>query len=192
EHRQRGLRGQHARQVRRATGAGDDRLQAARTGGGGVFEQRVGRAVRRDHADLVRDTELFELPHRMLHGLPVGSRTHHDPDHGQAGGGGHWPSPVAKTYSSGPTPRLTAMDRKLLDILVCPTSRQPLALLEASGLEALNRAIAAGGVRRGDDAVQTAPLREALITRDRRMAYRVDDGIPVLLAEEGIQTSQVA
>ena len=84
------------------------------------------------------------------------------------------------------------MDRKLLDILVCPTSRQPLALLEASGLEALNRAIAAGGVRRGDDAVQTGPLREALITRDRRMAYRVDDGIPVLLAEEGIQTSQVA
>lgn len=82
------------------------------------------------------------------------------------------------------------MDRKLLDILVCPTSRQPLALLEPAGLDALNRAIAAGGVKRGDDSTQSAPLREALVTRDRRTAYRVDDGIPVLLAEEAIATAQ--
>ena len=83
------------------------------------------------------------------------------------------------------------MDRKLLDILVCPTTRQPLALLEPAGLEALNRAIAAGGVKRGDDATQAEPLREALVTRDRRTVYRVDDGIPVLLAEEAIATAQV-
>ncbi|WP_132999197.1 Trm112 family protein [Luteimonas arsenica] len=82
------------------------------------------------------------------------------------------------------------MDRKLLDILVCPASRQPLALLEPAGLEALNRAIAAGGVKRGDDAAQAEPLREALVTRDRRTVYRVDDGIPVLLAEEAIATAQ--
>jgi len=78
------------------------------------------------------------------------------------------------------------MDRKLLDLLVCPATRQPLALLDRAGLEALNAAIAAGGVKRADDAPQTAPLREALITRDRRTLYRVDDGIPVLLVEEGI------
>ena len=84
------------------------------------------------------------------------------------------------------------MDRKLLDILVCPASRQPLALLEPAGLEALNRAIAAGGVLRGDDAPQAQPLREALVTRDRRTVYRVDDGIPVLLAEEAIATAQAA
>lgn len=82
------------------------------------------------------------------------------------------------------------MDRKLLDILVCPTSRQPLALLEPAGLEALNAAIAAGGVRRGDGATQSAALREALVTHDRRTVYRVDDGIPVLLAEEALATSQ--
>ncbi|HEY4528744.1 MAG TPA: Trm112 family protein [Luteimonas sp.] len=82
------------------------------------------------------------------------------------------------------------MDRKLLDILVCPSSRQPLALLEPAGLEALNRAIASGSVKRGDDAAQSEPLREALVTRDRRTVYRVDDGIPVLLAEEAIATAQ--
>lgn len=82
------------------------------------------------------------------------------------------------------------MDRKLLDLLVCPASRQPLALLETAGLEQLNRAIAAGQVKRNDDSPQAEPLREALVTRDRRTVYRVDDGIPVLLVEEGIAFAQ--
>ncbi len=83
------------------------------------------------------------------------------------------------------------MDRKLLDLLVCPATRQPLALLDKPGLEALNRAIAAGGVQRIDDTPQTEPVREALITRDRKTIYRVDDGIPVLLIEEGIAATAV-
>ena len=84
------------------------------------------------------------------------------------------------------------MDRKLLDILACPATRQPLAALDKAGLEALNRAIEAGTVRRVDEAAQATPLREALVTRDHKLVYRVDDGIPVLLVEEAIATSQVA
>jgi uncharacterized protein YbaR (Trm112 family) len=83
------------------------------------------------------------------------------------------------------------MDRKLLDILCCPTTRQSLALLDSQGLDALNRAISAGGVKRADDTLQAEPLREALLTRDRKTVYRVDDGIPVLLAEEAIATAQI-
>ena len=83
------------------------------------------------------------------------------------------------------------MDRKLLDILCCPSTRQPLAMLDAQALDALNRAIAAGGVKRADDSVQAEALREALVTRDRKTVYRVDDGIPVLLVEDGIATAQV-
>ncbi|MEO6264106.1 MAG: Trm112 family protein [Luteimonas sp.] len=83
------------------------------------------------------------------------------------------------------------MDRKLLDILACPATRQPLALLESRGLDALNRAIAAGGTERIDGSAQTEAVREALVTRDRKLVYRIDDGIPVLLVEEGIPTSQV-
>lgn len=82
------------------------------------------------------------------------------------------------------------MDRKLLDLLVSPDTRQPLALLDSAGLEALNRAIAAGQVKRADDAPQTEALREALVTHDRKTVYRVEDGIPVLLAEEAIATAQ--
>ena len=84
------------------------------------------------------------------------------------------------------------MDRKLLDILVCPATRQPLALLEKAGLDALNQAVGAGGLARVDDTPQSEALREALVTRDRKLVYRVDDGIPVLLVEEAIATSQVA
>ncbi len=83
------------------------------------------------------------------------------------------------------------MDRKLLDILACPATRQPLSMLESRGLDALNAAILAGGVHRIDGSAQAEPLREALVTRDRKLAYRVDDGIPVLLVEEGIPTGQV-
>ncbi len=83
------------------------------------------------------------------------------------------------------------MDRKLLDILACPASRQPLAMLDGAGLDALNQAIASGNVRRVDDAAQSEPLREALLTRDRKTIYRIDDGIPVLLVEEGISTAQI-
>ena len=34
------------------------------------------------------------------------------------------------------------MDRKLLDLLACPATRQPLLPLDGAGLDALNRAIA--------------------------------------------------
>jgi len=83
------------------------------------------------------------------------------------------------------------VDRKLLDLLVCPSTRQPLALVDNRDLQAINQAIAAGGVVRGDGSPQSEPLREALVTRDRKRVYRVDDGIPVLLAEEALATAQV-
>jgi uncharacterized protein YbaR (Trm112 family) len=83
------------------------------------------------------------------------------------------------------------MDRKLLDLLVCPTTRQPLQRLDSRGLQALNAAVQAGGLKRVDGSAQSEPVREALVTRDRKTVYRVDDGIPVLLAEEAIATAQI-
>jgi uncharacterized protein YbaR (Trm112 family) len=84
------------------------------------------------------------------------------------------------------------VDRRLLEILACPATRQPLAPLDARGLAALNGAIAAGSVARADGSPQQAPVKEALVTRDRKLAYRVEDGIPVLLADEAIALGQIA
>ncbi|PJK02523.1 hypothetical protein CO615_02595 [Lysobacteraceae bacterium NML75-0749] len=83
------------------------------------------------------------------------------------------------------------MDKKLLDILACPISRQPLALLDGTRLAALNAAIAAGGLAFGEH-TQTTPLQQALITQDGKRLYRVDDGIPVLLPEESVETRTIA
>ena len=84
------------------------------------------------------------------------------------------------------------MCRKLLDVLVSPDTRQPLSLLDGKGLEALNKAISAGSVNKADGNPLAQPLREALVTRDRKQVFRVDDGIPVLLAEAAIPTAQIA
>lgn len=82
------------------------------------------------------------------------------------------------------------MDKKLLDILVCPVTRQPLALLDGGRLGALNAAIARSGVQFGGHR-QSEALREALVTRDGKRIYRVDDGIPVLLPDEALEAASV-
>jgi uncharacterized protein YbaR (Trm112 family) len=84
------------------------------------------------------------------------------------------------------------MDRKLLDILCCPVTKQPLALLDKAELAALNEAITAGGVQRADGSAQSEEISEGLITRDHQTLYRIDDGIPVLLADEAIATVSIA
>ena len=83
------------------------------------------------------------------------------------------------------------MDKKLLDILACPVTRQPLALLDGERLKALNAVITTDGVRFGEHE-QTEALREALVTRDGKRIYRIDDGIPVLLPEEGVEAASIS
>ena len=83
------------------------------------------------------------------------------------------------------------MDRKLLDLLVCPTSRQPLSKLSSEQLERLNGAITGGSIADLDGQSVSARLREALLTKDGKTIYRVDDGIPVLLPESAIATAQI-
>ena len=84
------------------------------------------------------------------------------------------------------------MDKKLLDILCCPASKQSLQLLPKTDLTALNAAIAEGSVKQLDGQPLKHPLNEALLTQDRKLIYRIDDGIPVLLAEEAVASSQIA
>ncbi len=83
------------------------------------------------------------------------------------------------------------MDKKLLDILVCPVTRQPLAPLDGERLKALNTAIGQSGVQFGGHR-QTDALCEALVTRDGKRIYRVDDGIPVLLPDEALDAGSLA
>ena len=79
----------------------------------------------------------------------------------------------------------------MLDILVCPVTRQPLAQLDGERLKALNATIGRSGVQFGEHH-QTNALREALVSRDGKRIYRVDDGIPVLLPDESLDAGSLA
>ena len=59
------------------------------------------------------------------------------------------------------------------------------------GRKGMGLAITAGKIVRADGNAQAQALREALVTRDRKQVFRVEDGIPVLLAEEAIATAQI-
>jgi uncharacterized protein YbaR (Trm112 family) len=77
----------------------------------------------------------------------------------------------------------------LVEILVCPETRQPVARANAEQLEAVNARIRAGSLRnRGGDAVEKE-VAEGLVREDGRILYVVDDGIPVMLVEESIEIS---
>ena len=84
------------------------------------------------------------------------------------------------------------MDRKVIDLLCAPRTAQRLSLLDSKGLDALNRAIGVGTVTNLEGTPLVQPVREALLTQDRKQIFRVNDGIPVLLPEEAIETAQIA
>ena len=80
------------------------------------------------------------------------------------------------------------MDKHRLDILCCPQTRTPVRLARRDELEAINRGIRNGGVQTVSGTATHVELQEALITRDGKTIYRIEDGIPVMLADEAIST----
>ena len=83
------------------------------------------------------------------------------------------------------------VDAQLLEILCCPVSKTPLTRTGADQLDSLNAAIAEGRLKTVDGETVTDALEEALVTEDHKVVYPVEDGIPVLLAERGIGTTQL-
>ena len=83
------------------------------------------------------------------------------------------------------------MDKRLLDILCCPVTKAPVRPLARGELDALNKAIAGGGVQTTAAAL-VADAYRGLITNDGKLIYRIEDDIPVMLADEAIGTTQLA
>ena len=84
-----------------------------------------------------------------------------------------------------------SLDKHLLEILVCPATKTPVKLLAKDKLAILNREVDQGTVAYLDGSSVEEQLDEALITEDGRTLYRVSDGIPVMLEEQGISAKQV-
>ncbi len=78
------------------------------------------------------------------------------------------------------------IDSTLLEILVCPETKQTVSFADAALLERLNAGIERGSVRnRGGESVST-PLEAALVREDSKVLYPVVEEIPVMLIDESI------
>jgi uncharacterized protein YbaR (Trm112 family) len=79
------------------------------------------------------------------------------------------------------------ISEELLEILVCPETKQPVEPASAEVLERLASEASAGKLRnRGGEKVASAPT-EGLVREDGRILYPVEDDIPVMLIEESIE-----
>jgi uncharacterized protein YbaR (Trm112 family) len=78
------------------------------------------------------------------------------------------------------------LDKELLEILACPETKAPVSLGDPGLVEQTNAKIARGEiVNRGGEKV-TERVDALLVRDDRKVAYPVRDGIPIMLVEEGI------
>ena len=84
------------------------------------------------------------------------------------------------------------IDKRLLDILCCPETKQPVKPLNSTQLEALNAALKQSALKLADGSDHTQPLKAGLITADGKTIYRIDDDIPVMLVDQAIATSQLS
>ena len=82
------------------------------------------------------------------------------------------------------------MDEKLLEILCCPETHQPLRRAGAELIEDLNQRIQAGTLVDRVDEKITEPIDGGLIREDGNILIPIRQDIPVMLVDQGIPLGQ--
>lgn len=81
------------------------------------------------------------------------------------------------------------VDPELLDILVCPETRQPVRPADDALVRRLNERIEEGEVRNRAGETVRELLDGGLVREDGEVLYPVRDDIPVMLVDEAILLS---
>jgi len=84
------------------------------------------------------------------------------------------------------------LDKRLLEILCCPVTKQPVTLVNARQLDALRAAQSARSLQLADGSTASETIEAGLLTRDGKTVYLIVDGIPVMLADQAVATAQIA
>jgi uncharacterized protein YbaR (Trm112 family) len=79
------------------------------------------------------------------------------------------------------------LDAELIELLVCPETKQALRPADPDVLDRLNEAIAAGRVQARGGSPVSVPLDAALVREDGRLLYPVREDIPIMLVDESIE-----
>lgn len=83
------------------------------------------------------------------------------------------------------------IDQELLDILVCPESREKLTLASDDVVDRVNARVTKGTLRnRAGQPVKT-PVDGGLVRPDGKFLYPIQDEIPNLLIDEAIPLTQL-
>ena len=81
------------------------------------------------------------------------------------------------------------LDPELLEILVCPETKQPNRLADPAVVQKLNVAIAEGSVSNKGGEPVSEKIEEGLIREDNRCLYPIRDDIPIMLIDSAIPLS---
>ena len=83
------------------------------------------------------------------------------------------------------------ISQDLLNLLVCPLTKQKLQLLSRDLVLRLNGRISQGDVRSAGGTFVEFPADQVLITADRSRLYLVRESIPIMLVDKSIETSTI-